>query len=42
MSRSSDRLRSQVKGLGRRGPRHQETPMPNYLLLEQYRGGPVA
>src|SRR4029453_363332 len=40
MSRSSDRLRSPVKGLGRRGPRPQETAMPKYLLLEHYRGGP--
>jgi hypothetical protein len=30
----------QVKGLDRRGPRHQETTMPKYLLLKHYRGGP--
>jgi hypothetical protein len=24
----------QVKGLGRRGPRHQEITMPKYLLLK--------
>src|SRR5690349_8168465 len=40
MSRSADRLRSQVKGHDRRGPRHQETTMPKYLLLKHYRGGP--
>src|SRR5829696_5345016 len=40
MSRSSDRLRSQVKGHHRCGPRHQETTMPKYLLLKHYRGGP--
>src|SRR5213595_4346312 len=40
MSRSSDRLRSRVKGHDRRGPRHQETTMPKYLLLKHYRGGP--
>src|SRR4030088_1280966 len=40
MSRSSDPPRSQVKGHDRRGPRHQETTMPKYLLLKHYRGGP--
>jgi hypothetical protein len=30
----------QVKALDRRGPRHQGTPMPKYLLLKHYRGGP--
>ena len=30
----------QVKGHDRRGPRHQETTMPKYLLLKHYRGGP--
>src|SRR6201995_2865931 len=40
MSRSSNRLRSQVKGLDRRGPRHQEAIMPKYLFLRHYRGGP--
>src|SRR5436190_14358040 len=30
----------QVKGHERRGPRHQETTMPKYLLLKHYRGGP--
>src|ERR1700727_1759754 len=40
MSRSSDRLRSPGEGLDRRGPRHQETTMPKYLLLKHYRGGP--
>jgi len=30
----------QVKGHDRRGPPHQETTMPKYLLLEHYRGGP--
>src|SRR4030088_955067 len=40
MSRSSDPPRSQVKGLERRGPPHQETTMPKYLLLKHYRGGP--
>jgi hypothetical protein len=30
----------QVKGGDRRGPRHQETTMPKYLLLKHYRGGP--
>src|SRR4051794_23712701 len=29
-----------VKGHDRRGPRHQETTMPKYLLLKHYRGGP--
>jgi hypothetical protein len=29
-----------MKGLERRGPRHQETSMPKYLLLKHYRGGP--
>ncbi len=28
------------KGPGRRGPRHQKIPMPKYLLLNRYRGGP--
>src|SRR4051812_10586188 len=32
----------QVKGHGRRGPRHQEITMPKYLLLKHYRGGPEA
>src|ERR1700727_3576459 len=40
MSRSSDRLRSPGKGRDRRGPRHQETTMPKYLLLKHSRGGP--
>src|SRR4029078_3665828 len=40
MSRSSDWLRSQVKGHDRRGPRHQEITMAKYLLLKDYRGGP--
>src|SRR6266699_6958106 len=40
MSRSSDRLRSPGEGHDRRGPRHQETNMPKYLLLKHYRGGP--
>src|SRR3954471_1246450 len=40
MSRSSDRLRSPGEGPDRRGPRHQETTMPKYLLLKHYRGGP--
>src|SRR5919108_137355 len=40
MSRSSDRLRSPGEGRDRRGPRHQETTMPKYLLLKHYRGGP--
>src|SRR3979409_928565 len=40
MSRSSVRLRSPGEGHGRRGPRHQETTMPKYLLLKHYRGGP--
>src|SRR3954463_2897734 len=40
MSRSSGRLRSQVKGHERRGPGHQEITMPKYLLLKHYRGGP--
>src|SRR5262249_51855150 len=30
----------QTKGHDRRGPRHQETKMPKYLLLKHYRGGP--
>src|SRR5215216_6421690 len=30
----------QVKGHDRRGPRHQETTMPKYLLLKHYSGGP--
>src|SRR6185369_1476025 len=30
----------QVTGHDRRGPRHQETTMPKYLLLKHYRGGP--
>src|SRR4051812_48699019 len=30
----------QVQGHERRGPRHQETTMPKYLLLKHYRGGP--
>jgi hypothetical protein len=29
-----------VKSVERRGPRHQETIMPKYLLLKHYRGGP--
>ncbi|HYZ29239.1 MAG TPA: hypothetical protein VE570_09315, partial [Thermoleophilaceae bacterium] len=29
-----------MKGHDRRGPRHQETTMPKYLLLKHYRGGP--
>ena len=29
-----------MKGLDRRGPRHQETTWPRYLLLKHYRGGP--
>src|SRR5712691_7251688 len=40
MSRSSDRLRSLDEGHDRRGPPHQETTMPKYLLLKHYRGGP--
>jgi hypothetical protein len=40
MSRSCDRLRSPGEGHDRRGPRHQETTMPKYLLLKHYRGGP--
>src|SRR5256714_15404273 len=40
MSRGFDRLRSPGEGRGRRGPRHQETTMPKYLLLKHYRGGP--
>src|SRR5436309_13445967 len=43
MSRSSDRLRSRDRGtptLEGRGPRLKEIPMPKYLLLKHYRGGP--
>src|ERR671924_1382493 len=40
MSRSSDGLRSPGEGRDRRGPRHQETTMPKFLLLKHYRGGP--
>src|ERR1700739_4564024 len=40
MSRNAGRLRSPGEGLDRRGPRHQETIMPKYLLLKHYRGGP--
>jgi len=29
-----------VKGLDKRGPQHQETTMPKYLLLKHYGGGP--
>src|SRR2546421_7596161 len=41
MSRGFDRLRSPGEGRGMRGPRHQETTMPKYLLLKHYRGGPA-
>src|SRR4029453_9516351 len=40
LSRSRQRLRSPGEGRDRRGPRHQETTMPKYLLLKHYRGGP--
>src|SRR5215216_6488604 len=40
MSKSCDRLRSLAEGRDTRGPGHQETTMPKYLLLKHYRGGP--
>ena len=41
MSRSSDRLRSPGEGPRQVRPKTQEITMPNYLLLERYRGGPA-
>jgi hypothetical protein len=40
MSRSAASSAHQVRGLDRRGPRHQETRMPKYMFLKHYRGGP--
>src|SRR6266516_7261011 len=40
MARSFDRLRSPGAAPRQARPRHQETPMPKYLLLKHYRGGP--
>src|ERR1044071_8430904 len=40
MSRSRERLRSPGEGRDRRAPRPQEIPMPKFLLLKHFRGGP--